>query len=662
MNSATRTTAAGATAVVLVTAGGLLTAATAPASAATCVSPVYKRQFFANTTFSGTPKKTDCDSAIVQNWGTGAPTSGVPKDNFGVRWTVTRDFGSGGPFSFAASAQDGIRVYLDGARKIDLWKNVSSTVKKTVNVTVPAGRHTLRVDHVNWTGTANVKFTYAPRTSAAVDKTRPLAPAGLTATYTDATQQTRLAWPTNVEMDLAGYRVYRRVAGSGAWHQLTATTKSAYTDTPPATGDTYEYLVRAYDKAQNLSADTARAKVTSLAVTTPAGFTATGTDSGIALSWDAVPGAVRYRLVREAEGERTVYWLPTGTSLTDTSVARSAEYKYRVASVDAGGRITAYTPLAAARRLVAAPAGLQAFPRSNSVTLAWRVDEKSGGGYRGFRVYRSGGASSGWVEVTDRCNTYTRTLADGSVQHLCTDYSAGPDTAYRYVVTGYDRDRTESVRSAEAAATTGSDAQAPVAPASATATPSKWGTVVTWKPVADADLHRYSVLRGTTVVDGDSVGCSDAEHIGWADADATSYRDVNLADGEKLCYVVKAVDFAGNTGEGATVHITEPDLRPTVPTPPGATHMAWASVSSDGRDVEVSWWSPAGTESYKGARVSRWNPRTGTFDPLPGTETGPAVDRGVPTGTTLWYQVTGVREDGSTSLPVLVGVAVPPVS
>ncbi|WP_244188049.1 PA14 domain-containing protein, partial [Streptomyces regalis] len=122
---------------------GLLTAVTAPASAATtCTSPVFKRQFFANTTFSGTPKKTDCDSAIDQSW-SGAPVTGLPKDNFGVRWTLTRDFGSGGPFAFSASGLDGIRVYLDGTRKIDLWKNTSTTVSKTVNVTVPSGKHTL---------------------------------------------------------------------------------------------------------------------------------------------------------------------------------------------------------------------------------------------------------------------------------------------------------------------------------------------------------------------------------------------------------------------------------------------------------------------------------------------------------------------------------------
>lgn len=65
MNRPRGTTVATASAVVLATAGGLLTAAhSASAAAVTCASPVFKRTFYANTTFSGTPKGTDCDSAI----------------------------------------------------------------------------------------------------------------------------------------------------------------------------------------------------------------------------------------------------------------------------------------------------------------------------------------------------------------------------------------------------------------------------------------------------------------------------------------------------------------------------------------------------------------------------------------------------------------------
>ncbi|MFD4598182.1 PA14 domain-containing protein [Streptomyces sp. NPDC058464] len=206
MTTRTRLTVMAATAA-FAAAGGLITAS--PASAAvTCASPVWKAQYFGNSAFRGTPKLTACDSAIAENYGYGDPPGvTLPRDNFSVRWSLTRDFGSGGPFRLSAATQDGMRVYVGGVRKIDLWKNVSTTARKTVDLTVPAGKHTLRVDYVAWTGTANAAITYAPRTDAAVDKVKPLAPTGFTAAYNRDTGKTTLRWAANKEMDLAGYRV-----------------------------------------------------------------------------------------------------------------------------------------------------------------------------------------------------------------------------------------------------------------------------------------------------------------------------------------------------------------------------------------------------------------------------------------------------------------------
>ncbi|CAM5352460.1 hypothetical protein SALBM311S_08731 [Streptomyces alboniger] len=356
MNPARRTTAATSAAVVLATAGGLLTTVATPATAATtCASPVFKRQFFANTSFSGTPKKTDCDTAIDQNWSTGAPASGLPRDNFGVRWSVTRDFGSGGPFTFSASAQDGIRVYLDGTRKVDLWKNVSTTVKKTVNVTIPSGKHTLRVDHVNWTGTANVSFAYAPRTSATVDKVAPLTTAGTSATYDNATGKAKLTWSKNKEMDLAGYRLYRRLKGSpfGATPLATTTTATSYSDTTlPQTGATYYYEVRAYDKAGNESSGTADQGVTTADLVAPAAptivratgeVTPTGGTGGLDVGWNKVADAVSYRVHRAASAGGTYTALDSTDQLSylDTSAVEGTVYYYRVTAVDAAGNESA---------------------------------------------------------------------------------------------------------------------------------------------------------------------------------------------------------------------------------------------------------------------------------------------------------------------------------
>ncbi|WLW53397.1 fibronectin type III domain-containing protein [Streptomyces sp. YU58] len=436
-----------ATAVVLATAAGLLTAVTAPASAATtCTSPVYKRQFFANTSFSGTPKKTDCDNAIDQTW-TGSPATGLPKDNFGVRYAVTRDFGSGGPFALSASGLDGIRVYLDGVRKIDLWKNTSTTVSKTINLTIPSGKHTLRVDYVNWTGSAKVKFGYTPRTSATVDKVKPLAPTGASVSYDKATGKAKLTWSKNKEMDLAGYRLYRRLKGASfSATPLATTTSTTYTDaTLPVTGDTYYYEVRAYDKAGNSSSGTADLAVVTVDRTAPARVetvSALGTTAGNSLSWKApwsndvhhyeVWGATPGN--SDMDGPDTVF----GTSWTDPVAPAGVLYDYAVVAVDAAGNIAPLSDPALVTRPVAsavpAPTALQGTPSDASTRLTWTPSE---GDASGYRVYRRTDANGAWSLL-------------GAASGTAYDDTSAPQGKAYYYVAAVDAQNTDSVPSAGA--------------------------------------------------------------------------------------------------------------------------------------------------------------------------------------------------------------------
>ncbi|WP_405518268.1 PA14 domain-containing protein [Streptomyces canus] len=404
MKSARRTTA---TAVVLATAGTLVTLTAAPASAAvSCASPVFKRQFYANTSLSSTPKKTDCDTAIDQSW-SGAPVSGLPKDNFGVRWTLTRDFGSGGPFALGATGLDGIRVYVDGVRKIDLWKNVSTTVKKTANVTIPSGKHTLRIDYANWTGAAKVKVTYAPRTSADVDKVKPLVPTGTSVTYDKATGKAKATWAKNKEMDLAGYRVYRRLKGTSfGTKPLTTTTSTSYTDsTLPVTGDTYYYEVRAYDKAGNESGGTADQAVVTADRTAPAaatGATALGTTAGNSLTWQASSSkdVDHYEVwgapvgQSDPDGPHPVW----GTSWTDVTADAGTAYAYKVQAVDTAGNFAPVSAPATVTRPVAsavpAPTAVTGTPADASTEVTWTT-----AGATDYRVYRRTYVNGAWSLV-----------------------------------------------------------------------------------------------------------------------------------------------------------------------------------------------------------------------------------------------------------------------
>jgi len=676
MNPARGTTAAVSSALVLATAGALLTAVAAPASAATtCTSPVYKRQFFANTTFSGTPKKTDCDSAIDQNWGSGAPASGLPSNNFGVRWTVTRDFGSGGPFALPVATQDGLRVYLDGVRKVDLWKNVSSTVKKTVNVTIPSGKHTLRVDYVNWTGAANVSFAYTPRTSASVDTVKPLTPTGDAMTYTTATGKAALTWSRNKEMDLAGYRVYRRLKGAPYGSKpLTTTTYTSYTDIPPATGETYYYEVRAYDKAGNESTGTAdRAAVTPdlTGPAAPTGLTAHGDLYGMVLGWNAVADATGYELYEKdaTTGAYTLVKKLTGTTYTHTMGNTETSHIYVVRAYDAAGNAGAYSASVASdsvdRTAPAAPQNLVTKAESGATKLWWNApqsptdDELANGAH--FSVVRSKGTALGSDPVRVTCAEDGQSVnTDLETYTLyCSDESGELDTTYTYGVTFVDGQGNESAASNTVTMTT-EDPYPPLPLTGLTATPRADGTVLRWDQPADDDVASYRAFRGVRQSDGTVKWIGELAHCTDKGDDPLAMMCIDIPDGETYVYTVIATDVWGNTRSlldpsVPTVTSTELDIVPGEPiggdTGPLYGNGGW-SVSEQ---LNPARWSCSGDvcDTLTEYRVSRWNPATQAYEPVgtvaavAGTEYYSFLDTTQPLGSISYYRVVGVLADGT---------------
>ncbi|WP_317444511.1 fibronectin type III domain-containing protein [Streptomyces collinus] len=557
MNSASRVTA---TAVTLLAAGTLLSAATGPASAAPkCVSPVYTRTFYANTTFSGTPRKTDCDSAVDQDWGTHAPATGLPKDHFGVRWSVTRDFGSGGPFRLSVTGRDGIRVHLDGTREIDLWKNGSSPVRGSVDVTVPAGKHTLRVDYVNWTGSASVSFTYAPRTAATVDKVRPLAPAGASATYDQAAGRTRLTWTRNKEMDLAGYRVYRRLKGSTDWKRLGTTTAAEYSDAPPANGETYYYEVRARDRAGNESAGSTDRPVTTADRTPPAaptGVTATDGGPGITVAWKPVPGAARYLVHRrwDYDGENPVVQVAsvTGSSWLDTTAKEGLDYTYWVTAADPAGNRSPRSGPASVHRddhAPSAPTGLTAATRAGTgVALSWRAPTTPvTSDLYVYRIYRDG-------EFVDEVR---------AAQTSYTDTSVRQSVSYAYTVTAVDSAHNESAPSAPVTGTAPATGLAPAAVTGLRGEMNGSDIELVWQRSTEEDVDHYEVFRGVL-----TDGVWQYERWGtvgqwWPDDPVPLYsHEIYDPQGETVRWAVAAVDTAGNSAfpdaDFAYVTVTEP--------------------------------------------------------------------------------------------------------
>ncbi|MEE1753066.1 PA14 domain-containing protein [Streptomyces sp. SP18CS02] len=655
----------------LAAAGGLITAA--PASAAvTCTSPAWTAQYFANTSFSGTPKLTACDSAIAENMGSGDPAGvTLPNDNFSIRWSLTRDFGSGGPFRISAATQDGMRVYVDGVRKIDLWKNVSATARKTLDLSLPAGRHTIRVDYVAWTGSAYAGFTYAARTQASVDTVKPLNPTGLTAAYNRDTAKTALRWSVNKEMDLAGYRVYRRLSTT-QWANVGGTsllTSPSFVDAPPATGQTFLYEVRAVDKAGRESTGSPDVTATTVDRTGPAaptGITVQGDSYINTLRWQDVADADRYEVhaADTATGPFTLLGSTSGAMYEDRTAPVNRYRYYQVRAIDVAGNAGAFSDTAAGdgvdRTPPEAPTHITSGVGPEGNHIYWNMpgeffQDHDNGGH--FRVYRSPGATLDRTQLTRVTCTYYNVQGSDPMEGHCTDTGMAQGAYYTYAVTAVDAAGNESELSGPVTVRT-ADRVAPAPVTGVKATPRKDGVLVSWAASNEDDIERYTVWTGVRVDDDTVTWVSSQCREGQSDPLAVLCGD--LPDGETYVYAVVAKDRWGNVlqpGAAGVTHVdaTELEVRPSVP-----VHSDWPfglvshdTVTSGGYGPTANWRCENTylCPSVTGYRANRWNPATEAYEPLPGgllpVETRSYADSTATRGNTYFYTLEAVRADGS---------------
>ncbi|MBL7200681.1 MAG: hypothetical protein ISS56_11055 [Anaerolineae bacterium] len=132
-------------------------------------STTWRGEYFGNLDLRGDPRLVRSDKAIDFDWGTGAPASGLPADNFSVRWTRTATFEEG-TYRFRATVDDGIRLFVDGALAIDQWRDGAQR-EATVDRRLTAGTHTLRVEYYERSGLAVARVRWEKVSSTPPDST-----------------------------------------------------------------------------------------------------------------------------------------------------------------------------------------------------------------------------------------------------------------------------------------------------------------------------------------------------------------------------------------------------------------------------------------------------------------------------------------------------------
>jgi PA14 domain len=123
----------------------------------------WRGEYYNNTNLSGIPTTVRDDGAgfLSFNFGDGAPpagTCGLTDDNFSARWTRTVNFPRG-VYRFTVTADDGVRLYVDGQLKINAWVLQPPTTY-TADVFLTAGNHEIKLEYFESTGGALISLNW----------------------------------------------------------------------------------------------------------------------------------------------------------------------------------------------------------------------------------------------------------------------------------------------------------------------------------------------------------------------------------------------------------------------------------------------------------------------------------------------------------------------
>jgi hypothetical protein len=112
----------------------------------------WQASYWNNTALSGTAVLQRSEPNLDHNWGAGSPGPGVNSDQFSARWTRYIDVPAGN-YRFTATADDGIRVWVNGDLLINDWSDHQA---RTVNADryLGAGHHLITVEYYENSGQA----------------------------------------------------------------------------------------------------------------------------------------------------------------------------------------------------------------------------------------------------------------------------------------------------------------------------------------------------------------------------------------------------------------------------------------------------------------------------------------------------------------------------
>lgn len=220
----------------------------------------------------------------------------------------------------------------------------------------------------------------------------------------------------NAVTGATGYVIFRKTTTSGWTRLANLGTTTSYTDTTPESGVTYIYTVRASYSGFLSWYDTKGISILYLA--TPVLKSAVWKTSGIAVSWQAVPGASGYRVYRKVIGGswKALANITSTAYLDKTELEEGTQYLYTVRAYS-GSTLSSYNPAGLKYTHLPTPKLSSAANNTTGITICWNAVS----GATHYAVYRRSG-TSGWIllKTFSGSTNYTDTTVTSGVSYTYT--------------------------------------------------------------------------------------------------------------------------------------------------------------------------------------------------------------------------------------------------
>jgi hypothetical protein len=197
----------------------------------------WKGEYFNNTNLAGIPVMTRDDgaNALDLNFGGASPNPNcaVFAERFSARWTSRVNFAAG-RYRFFVGGDDGVRLLINGAPKLDKWQDQGYTIY-TTDVDLTANNHTITLEFYDNGLDARASVSWLPAP--------PDPPSNLLASAASITQ-INLSWADNSNNE-GGFKIERWNGSSYSQINTVGANVTTYADSGLSPSTTYHYRVRA---------------------------------------------------------------------------------------------------------------------------------------------------------------------------------------------------------------------------------------------------------------------------------------------------------------------------------------------------------------------------------------------------------------------------------